>query len=1026
MALKTWSIGAVVCLLAGSASAATTVPAGNVSGTWSALSSPYHVLGNVTVPVGQTLTVDADVVVKFESGMGMTVNGTLSVIGASGQGVTFTSKLDDSVGDDWDGTAGTNGAPGDWTGIFVNTSNSGGVSLSYATIRYGGGGVAGCTTCANLRVNDPTGGSIGPATITNSVIEHSAYAGIYGQNEYLITLSSSTIRNNGTYGVRVAASNVNLAATGSSFDDNGNWAIDRVGLSDIQNIANNSFSHTDGTARFLGVGVTGETLSAARTWPGSNVALVTDPAEPTGPRLAVGAPFVLFSDAAVNGNATITIEAGAVFKLAPGVQIYPYDAVVNANGTEASPIVFTALKDDSVSGDTNADGATAVGAGDYWDRWLFNNDNNGTYPANGTFNYTVFRYGGNTSGLIYARFYPTYLTFNHCTFEYSKTSAFSFSDADGQGSDKRVVINDSLVRNNALYGINAGAEQGRLAVQGTTFSDNGSFAMYGLDVNRLTFLGRLPSGDSSYQAPNVFQNQTVSAGKNLAMVVTGGTSVASGTWPSDGVILIRNQATMAGNCVVSVDPGAVIKFWDAAASLYPYDATLNVNGACPQDGAGNPQPDACLDPATGKDQRVYFTSLKDDVGGDTNGDGGASQPAPGDWLSINFNNDNNASYPANATFSHAVLRYGGAANGMVQTRYLPTNLNFYDSTFASSATAAIYDDGSTDGGSGRLSVQGCRFRDNLGYAVENLHVNRLRYMGRVPAGDGGYSAPNVFLNGDGTTGKQAVAVTRGTAWSNGVWGNDGVIVVRNQPAINNNATITVEPGTVIKFWNTGASLYPYDVTFNVNGACPLDAGGNPQPDTCLDPATGKDQRVYFTSLKDDSVGGDTNGDGATTAAAPGDWDRVYFNNDNTVGYPANGTLRYAVFRYGGFGGGANVEARYYPTYLTFDHCTFERSANAGLSFSAMDGATNEKRIAIYDSVFRDNAGRGIDFVSPARMTIQGSTFSDNGGWAMYGQELNRLIFMGRLPPGDSSYQAANVFVNSDGSTDRLANVIVDG
>ncbi len=88
--------------------------------------------------------------------------------------------------------------------------------------------------------------------------------------------------------------------------------------------------------------------------------------------------------------------------------------------------------------------------------------------------------------------------------------------------------------------------------------------------------------------------------------------------------------------------------------------------------------------------------------------------------------------------------------------------------------------------------------------------------------------------------------------------------------LDSGITLTIEPGVIVKF-EQGASLDSYLGNLVVNG-------------TPEDP-------VIFTSLVDDSVGGDTNGDGGTTSPQKSFWGAI------RVRYP-NDKLEHAKIRYG--------------------------------------------------------------------------------------------------------------------------------
>ncbi len=67
---------------------------GNQSGTWTKANSPYVITGNITISVGQTLTIDAGVTVNFTNGSSNTsqfiVQGTLKAQGTITDSIYFT------------------------------------------------------------------------------------------------------------------------------------------------------------------------------------------------------------------------------------------------------------------------------------------------------------------------------------------------------------------------------------------------------------------------------------------------------------------------------------------------------------------------------------------------------------------------------------------------------------------------------------------------------------------------------------------------------------------------------------------------------------------------------------------------------------------------------------------------------------------------------------------------------------------------------------------------------------------------
>lgn len=104
-------------------------------------------------------------------------------------------------------------------------------------------------------------------------------------------------------------------------------------------------------------------------------------------------------------------------------------------------------------------------------------------------------------------------------------------------------------------------------------------------------------------------------------------------------------------------------------------------------------------------------------------------------------------------------------------------------------------------------------------------------------------------------------------------------VIENNLAIAAGNVVTMEPGVVIKFQNnTGGYL-------TVNGA--LKAIGK------------KDNKIIFTSINDDSAGGDTNNNGTSTTPGTSDWQGIDFTNSasDTENILKNCEVRYSGYYY---------------------------------------------------------------------------------------------------------------------------------
>ena len=164
-------------VLAAPLSSETSVSGGDVSGTWDAAGSPYLIQGDITVPAGETLTIEPGVEVLLQGWYSLTVNGMLIANGTESQPILFGGGHP---------TAG-------WLGVrFVGASDNS--SLTFAIVENGRATGANPLDRGGGIYIDNSSPVISHSTIRNNFAKYSG-GGIFLNNSNA-TLTANTITNN--------------------------------------------------------------------------------------------------------------------------------------------------------------------------------------------------------------------------------------------------------------------------------------------------------------------------------------------------------------------------------------------------------------------------------------------------------------------------------------------------------------------------------------------------------------------------------------------------------------------------------------------------------------------------------------------------------------------------------------------------------------------------------------------------------------------------------------------------------------
>ena len=384
------------------------------------------------------------------------------------------------------------------------------------------------------------------------------------------------------------------------------------------------------------------------------------------------------------------------------------------------------------------------------------------------------------------------------------------------------------------------------------------------------------------------------------------------TWTettSSVILSLTGGVTINDDITCTIPAGTIIKADDDGQ--FSVHGTLDVNGS--------------------ETDPVVFTSLQDDsYGGDTNSDGSTTTPAAGDWGGISLYGYQSAD--GIGEFDYSRVRYGGNSSG-----YADANLYFCysDSGHFTNSSCEYSLQHGLRVASCTVDISNSIFSHNAEYAAHLSGVTILAYPNN--------SATDNGVNALGLSGTVSENMTWAETSSSAITTLVGLVTV------NEDVTCTIPAGTIIK--SNGDGQFSVHGTLDVNGS--------------------ETDPVVFTSLQDDSYGGDTNNDGSTTTPAAGDWGGI-----SLYGYQSAdgiGEFDYSRVRYGGNSSGY-ADANLYFCYSDSGHFT-----NSSCEYSLQHGLRVAScTVDISNSIFSHNAEYAAHLSGVTILAYPNNSATDNG------------------------------------------------